>query len=142
MSKAKDILSKIQRPSLEMENEVVEIPIEQVPIHPMLVTGREYKDPRPDLEEDSNLWCQAFIQAEKFSLQLAKNLWELRNWGTRIKRGQKGFVIRPDIDEEGIRAWPNEEMYRKHSARLLGPFRGQVKEILRGLFEWEDSHAG
>lgn len=119
------------------EQEIFELDPKYIP--EIVKTGiKEYTDPRPDLEEDSNLWLQLFIEADKSNEQLRKNLWEMRNWGTRIVRGKTQFVLKPDIDEDGIRAWPDMETYEKWRDRLLLPHKKQVGEILKKLFAWED----
>jgi len=117
--------------------EVVKIPMEDVPLHPLLRGGKEYADPRPDLEEDSNLWLQFIIQAEKFSMKFAQNVYDMRGYGTRIRKGEIGYILYPEIDNTGtISAWDSMATYQKYRDKLLGPYRKWVKEILKDLFEW------
>lgn len=118
------------------EIEVVKIPMEDVPLHPLL-RGKKYEDPRPDLEDDSDLWLQVIIQAEKRSLEFAQNIYDLRGYGTRIQRGKTEFFISPIIDDTGTKsAWTSKEIYLKYRDKLLGPYRQWIREILEGLFEW------
>lgn len=146
MSKTAAILNSISRPDwgfLEQEEvEVVKVVVDDIstlhPSHHLAATGElYYQDPRPDLEEDSMLWLQAFVEAGKVNSKLVKNLWEMRNWGTRIIQGKNGFVLRPDIDPEGIQAWPDKQTYEKWRNRLLLPYKAQIIELLKNLFEWE-----
>ena len=141
MSKISTLLDKIERPKLELINEEVIIVKESAPLHPLYVLAMSgelyFQDPRPDLEDDSMLWLQMLAEAYKFSKQLQENLWGMRNWGTRLIKGRKGFVLRADVDEDGMQAWPDLATYEKWRDRLLVPYKPQIAEILKRLFEWE-----
>lgn len=119
-------------------NEVVMIPMEDIPLHPLLQGGKEYKDPRPDLEGDSDLWLQVIIEAEKVSIEFAKAVYDMRSYGTRLKKGKTGYIIYPEIDTTcTVSIWNSMETYRKYRDKLLGPYRKQLKEIFENLFEWK-----
>lgn len=84
------------------------------------------KDPRPELREDSELWLDMLVQAEKYSGQLVGNLYEMRHQGTRIRHGQHGYVMYPDAGQD-------VDQYRESRDRLLGPYREQLRDILAYL---------
>jgi hypothetical protein len=143
--KMSNLAKRLQKETPQMVPEEVVLESEVIQIDPDLIPDtvknpqKVYEDPRPDLEEDSNLWLQLFIEAEKTSAQLKENLYKMRNWGTRIVRGKTQFILRPDIDEDGIRAWPDQETYEKWRDRLLVPHKKQIAEMLKRLFIWEGS---
>lgn len=135
--KTADILSNIERPKIDPKQEDIIAPEKPVPVHPLIASGDiYYQDPRPDLEEDSNLWLQMFIDADKVSKQLVKNLWDMRVWGTRIVKGKGGYILRPEIDPDGVKAWPDKQTYEKWRDKLLIPYKAQIGEILKNLHEW------
>jgi hypothetical protein len=136
MSKTAEILRGLKRPEIsEKEGNNAEILTYN---HPLVISGEVYfQDPRPDLENDSLLWLQMFIDASKYSKKLLKNLWDMRVWGTRIIKGRAGFVLRPDVDPEGVKAWPDKQTYEKWRNKLLMPYRAQIAVILKNLQEWE-----
>jgi len=91
-------------------------------------------DPRPDLEEDSELWTRFLLLAELFhSSQLAGILHGFRCAGTRIKRGRKGYVLRPDIDPSGKTAWKSREDYERDRDKWLKPHVEKIAELLQCL---------
>lgn len=101
--------------------------------HSLLSTGTEYIDPRPDLESDSELWVQLIAAADQVNPRLAKNLQDMRNWGTRVKETPKGFVLRADTGEL---LWPDQGTYEIWRDRLLKPYTKQIGELLKSLFLW------
>ncbi|OPY59150.1 MAG: hypothetical protein A4E55_00367 [Pelotomaculum sp. PtaU1.Bin035] len=138
MKKMADLLSNMQRPGMK-EKSPAQAQKEEAVKHPLFQNAIYYEDPRKDLEEDSNLWCQMLAEADKVSDQLRKNLWDMRTWGTRIVRGKTQFVLRPDIDPTGAKAWPDREMYEEWRDKLLKPYAKQIGEILKNLFVWGES---
>lgn len=90
-------------------------------------------DPRPDLAEDSELWAKLFDLAQKEAPYLATTLHGFRCMGTRIRRGRAGYVLRPDVDPTGDRAWENFKEYEEMRNRWLRPHAGKVAELLRRL---------
>lgn len=134
MKKMAALLSNIERQKPEpIPDEIFIIDQKYIPI---VDSGIYYEDPRPDLEEDSNLWCQAFAAADNYGEQLKKSLWDMRKGGTRIIRGKKSFILRPEIDPQGVRGWPDQATYEKWRDRLLKPHQNQIVQILQGLFLW------
>ncbi len=140
------ILSEIERPKtfelvpeevvisnaeLPLENESVE---ELSSLNPLVETGELYFiDPRPDLEDDTGLWTKMLAEAEKTSKRLQKHLWDMRVWGTRLVRGKRGIILRPDVDPRGATAWNRLELYEKWRDKLLLPYKVQIAEILKLL---------
>lgn len=92
-------------------------------------------DPRPDLAEDSELWTQLLALAETEDRMLAGALHGFRCMGTRIKRGQKGYVLRPDVDPTGNLAWPSQEEYEGAKEEWLRPYVRKIAELLKKLEE-------
>lgn len=98
-------------------------------------TGKEYEDPRPDMPEDSFLWLQMFVDADRISPEFYQHLLYMRSAGTRIVTGKSGgFVIRPEIGGKGT--WLNEAQYKEYAARWLAPHRNEIIKILANLFQW------
>ena len=99
--------------------------------HPL---GKVYRDPRPDFQEDSELWVVLLIEADKVNVRLWDALLGFRCVGTRLFSTADGsYVIRPHIDLSGDCGWRSVEEYKAEAARWLGPFGEQVKLLLRNL---------
>jgi hypothetical protein len=90
-------------------------------------------DPRPDLEEDHHLWKQLLTIAHSKDEELAKVLHGLRCGGTRIKKENKRYVLRPDIDPTGRVAWETEEDYRELRDKYLKPYSFLAIQCLKEL---------
>lgn len=90
-----------------------------------------FLDPRPDLEEDSELWARLLHLAEKKKSELAGILHGFRCQGTRLKRGRTSYVLRPDIDP--VRAWPRQEEYEKERDKWLKPYTKEIAALLKSL---------
>lgn len=91
------------------------------------------KDPRPDLVTDSKLWTKLLQLAKKESPNLAGVLHGFRCEGTRIKKGQKGYALRPDIDPAGNLAWISKREYDKEKQKWLNPYRQKIVQLLKKL---------
>lgn len=106
-------------------------------------------DPRPDLTEDSALWSRLLTLAkaedERLNNKTVKQkqtgsffgvLHGFRCAGTRLRRSETGsgmYVLRPDIDPTGERAWINEAEYKQFSMRYLAPWEESLIKILKIL---------
>jgi len=91
------------------------------------------KDPRPDLTSDSKLWTRLLQLAEKESPYLPGILHGFRCEGTRIKKGQKGYALRPDIDPAGDSAWISKREYDEEKQKWLNPYRQEIVQLLKKL---------
>ena len=137
--KTADVLAQIERPLVQKsEKKAAEVP-ETDPIHPLINTAQYYiQDPRPDLEEDSMLWLQLFAAAREVDKHLQKNLWEMRNWGTRIREVNGRFVLRPDIGPDTSLTWPDKETYERWRDKLLAPYKVQLGELMKNISKWKE----
>jgi len=90
------------------------------------------KDPRPDLGDgvESMCWAELLSAAHRINRQLAYVLHGFRCQGTRLVRGEKGWVIRPEIGENG---WDSQEMYDKYKGKYLESMRRDVILALKRL---------
>jgi hypothetical protein len=136
--KTADILAQIERPGTQKQEEVKPVPPEAAPVHPLIDGQIYFQDPRPDLEEDSMLWLQVFAAADQVSKKLQENLWNMRNWGTRIKEIQGRFVLRPDISPETSLTFPDKETYERWRNKLLAPYKEALGEIMKNLWKWKE----
>lgn len=107
-------------------------------------------DPRPDLTEDSELWSRlltlAKVETERLNNKTTVKqeqtgsffgvLHGFRCAGTRLRRSETGsgmYVLRPDIDPTGERAWMNEAEYKQFCMRYLAPWEESLIKILKIL---------
>ena len=80
--------------------------------------------------EDSDLWLDLFMMADKFDPELAGILNWLRNAGTRLIKDRKwGYKLVPFIGDEG---WSSEEEYKKEAVALK-PYKTQMVFMLKRL---------
>ncbi|WP_371366268.1 hypothetical protein SRRS_07030 [Sporomusa rhizae] len=108
--------------------------------HPL---GKVFQDPRPDFQEDSDLWVILLIEADKVDVKLWDALLGFRCVGTRLFPTEGGgYVIRPHIDPTGDCGWKSIEEYKAEAARWLAPFGEQVKELLKNLARKKASWKG
>ena len=73
----------------------------------------------------------AFAEGE--DPMLAGTLHGFRCAGTRIRQGQKGYVLRPDVDPTGNLAWGSQTAYEEDREKWLRPHAGKIAELLRRL---------
>lgn len=99
-----------------------------------------YEDPRPDLAEDSHLWNELLrIAYHYYEVWPERNeafcsaLNVMRGGGTRIRPGKNGWVLRPDFDETGRRAWQNQAEYDEMKEKYLRPWMECLRRALREL---------
>lgn len=95
-------------------------------------------DPRPDLSEDSSLWVSFLTLAARESRQLYANLHGFRCAGTRLVKATSGqlagmYVLRPDIDPTGDRAWESLDLYKEFKQKYLKPMETQLLKVLGEL---------
>lgn len=93
-------------------------------------------DPRPDLAEDSLLWVTFLTLAAQESMQLYGVLHGFRCCGTRLIKATSGqlagmYVLRPDIDPSGGRAWESQEEYEMWKGGYLRPLETQLLKVLK-----------
>ena len=107
-------------------------------------------DPRPDLTEDSALWSRLLTLAkaedeclnnkttgkQKQTGSFFGVLHGFRCAGTRLRRSETGsgmYVLRPDIDPTGERAWMSQEEYEQFRDRYLAPWKDVLVRVLQRL---------
>lgn len=91
-------------------------------------------DPRPDLKSDSKLWTKLLQLAKEMDPDLAGVLHGFRCEGTRIKKGIKGYALRPDIDPAGKLAWESRKEYSVTSNKWLRPHQKEIVDLLKKLW--------
>lgn len=87
-------------------------------------------DPRPDLAEDSELWQELLgICHRRYgqNTELFEILRGMRCCGLRIKQGQTGYVLRPEIGDHGFMDMAEYETMRD---KYLVPYKQQIAEML------------
>lgn len=94
--------------------------------------------PRPDLAEDSSLWVTFLTLAVRESRELFGALHGFRCAGTRLIKATSGqlagmYVLRPDIDPTGDRAWESRELYEEFKQKYLKPMEPQLLKVLGEL---------
>lgn len=87
-------------------------------------------DPRPDLPEDSRLWTELLVLAAAEHPEVLEVLREARERGTRLRRKNGRFVLRPQVGEG---AWPSMEAYMEFRERALSPHAEAVASLLSDL---------
>jgi|SRR5690606_8310573 len=91
-------------------------------------------DPRPDLTEDHEAWNRLLqLALDKHGEDLAGVLHGFRCGGTRLRQGKRGYVLRPDIDPTGARAWLSVEEYEEMRDKYLAPWRNEVAALLKEI---------
>ena len=107
-------------------------------------------DPRSDLTEDSALWSRLLTLAKAETERLNNKttvkqeqtgsffgvLHGFRCAGTRLRRSETGsgmYVLRPDVDPTGERAWLNREEYERCREKYLTPWKGVLIKTLQKL---------
>ena len=91
------------------------------------------KDPRPDLISDSKLWTRLLQLAKKEDPNLAGALHGMRCEGTRIKKGLRGYALRPDIEPAGNSAWISKREYEETRDKWLKPYQQKIIRLLEKL---------
>lgn len=84
----------------------------------------------PVSPDDSDLWMDLFMYADKLDPDMAAILQYLRNSGTKlVKHNKWGYRLVPHVGPEG---WESEEQY-KREAEYLKPYRAQLVMMLKKL---------
>ena len=95
--------------------------------------GKVLKDPRPDIDGDSQLWVTLFVEAERNTPKLADALFGFRCVGARLVQTDSGYVLRPHIDESGNCGFRDWAEYREQTDKWLKPYRLSMKNLLANL---------
>ena len=102
-----------------------------------VINGREeivFSDPRPDLDDgsglESYLWADLLSIMFKINKEAARTIHGFRCQGCRLVKGDKIYVIRPQIGPDG---WESQEEYDKAKKKYLEPIRGDVLLALKRL---------
>ena len=90
-------------------------------------------DPRLDMKEDSRLWDVLLDMACREDKELAGTLHGFRCMGTRIKEVDDRYVLRPDIDPLGRRAWESKSEYKEARDKWLRPHAQKITVLLQEL---------
>lgn len=99
-----------------------------------MIPGTEYRDHYGNIHpDDSELWLNLFILADKTNPELAAVLMYLRNTGcVLIPNREYGYIIRPVIGEDG---WESEAVYNQEKGYLKQHYKivvGLLKELAGG----------
>jgi hypothetical protein len=107
------------------------------PYQKKVINGREeivFSDPRPDLDDgsglESYLWADLLSIMFKINKDAARTIHGFRCQGCRLVKGEKIYVIRPQIGPDG---WESQEEYDKAKKKYLEPIRGDVLLALKRL---------
>jgi hypothetical protein len=96
-------------------------------------TGYMYQDLYPFSQQDSNLWLELFIIADKVNPDMAHRLEYIRATGAwLVPDNEFGYVIKPIIDPSGTNGWSSMEQYLKER-QCLDPYIKQIIEALKEL---------
>lgn len=125
-------------PAVTYLDEDPSIDIESIPYKyewkTLTAGGKTYEDPRPDMPEDSFIWLQLFAAADEISPRFCQNLIYIRSPGSRMVKGKSGnYVIRSEIDNQGVHGWLNESQYKEYAKKWLEPYREELKALLTRL---------
>ena len=94
-------------------------------------TKQMFRDPRPDLGEDSILWSMLLELAYDVDPELYGRLHGMRCQGTMLKRSQRwGRVLVPMIDASGDTGWRSRAEYDAEKRKWLDPYREKVIWLL------------
>lgn len=97
--------------------------------------GKVYMDPRPDIDDDSELWVTLLVEADKQEPKLWGALLGFRCIGARLLpvEGSDAYVLRPHIDPSGDCGFRSQEEYRDEAERWLRPHAAQFKLLLANV---------
>lgn len=92
-----------------------------------------FDDPRPDLEQDTNLWIKllrgaAYLEDREIAFRLSKRLWTMRCIGTQLKPTREGMKFIPIIEPEGL--WPSQEWFDEFKLRDLKPYKNEIQFLI------------
>ncbi len=119
----------------EKQGEKRQVSFMDKPVDERLVT-----DPRPDMAEDHQFWGDLLYLAAQKNEMLAGILHGFRCKGTRLRRNSDGdYVLRPDIDSDGKRAWRSQAEYEEARDQWLAGYRAEIIELLKELEKISES---
>ncbi|MCM0759594.1 hypothetical protein M7775_13630 [Sporomusa sphaeroides DSM 2875] len=96
--------------------------------------GYSYEDLYPYHPEDSRLWIELFVIADKINPDIAKRLEYIRTVGAvLIFDNQYGFRIEPMVDGQGVTGWSSIQQYVTERDAVLKPVGQQVMQALGEL---------
>lgn len=97
--------------------------------------GKVYQDPRPDIDDDSELWVTLPVEADKLEPKLWGALLGFRCIGARLLpvEGTEAYALRPYIDPSGDCGFRSQEEYRDEAERWLRPHEAQLKFLLANV---------
>lgn len=96
--------------------------------------GKMYLDPRPDIDDDSELWVTLLVEADKMDTKLWDAFLGFRCIGARLlPTVDGGYVLRPHIDPSGNGGFRSQEEYKEEARRWLHPHKEQIKILLSNL---------
>lgn len=87
-------------------------------------------DPRPDIEQDSELWNQLLNLEVAIKHNVSWILHGFRCQGTLLVKQNGQYVLRPLIGENG---WRSVEEYKKYRDIYLVPQRDKIATALKEL---------
>nr|WP_092074969.1 hypothetical protein [Dendrosporobacter quercicolus]NSL49597.1 hypothetical protein [Dendrosporobacter quercicolus DSM 1736]SDN24265.1 hypothetical protein SAMN04488502_11553 [Dendrosporobacter quercicolus] len=97
--------------------------------------GKVYMDPRPDIDDDAELWVTLLALADKLEPKLWEALLGFRCIGARLLpvAHSGAYVLRPHLDASGDSGFRSQEEYKAEAERWLRPHSGQFKQLLAEL---------
>lgn len=95
--------------------------------------GKVFADPRPDIDNDKNLWVTLFVEADRINYKLSDALFGFRCIGAKLAKKESGYMLRPVIDETGNCGFKDWAEYREQTDKWLKPHTGQLKFLLTNL---------
>ena len=97
--------------------------------------GKMYMDPRPDIDDDSELWVTILVMADKIEPKLWEALLGFRCIGARLLpvESSDAYALRPHMDPSGDCGFRNQEEYRDEANRWLRPYTTQMKFLLANV---------
>lgn len=107
--------------------------------------GKVYMDPRPDIDEDAELWVTLLALTDKIEPKLWEALLGFRCVGARllpIEGSEGAYVLRPHIDSSGNCGFRCQQEYKDEAERWLRPHALQIKQILANLGKMKDEMWG
>lgn len=94
------------------------------------ITGTVFRDDYIYSPDDSNLWLNLFVEADKIDPNLSSVLMYIRNTGAKlIPNREYGYIIRPVIGSHGFHSQAEYDKEKKY----LNKHRDKVVKLLRKI---------
>jgi hypothetical protein len=90
-----------------------------------------FDDPRPELEQDSNLWELFISVSYLMDEQLAYILHGFRCAGARLLKSNSGYIMRPEFNKDSL--WDNQAEYDNDKKQYLIRCTDKIIECLNRL---------